>query len=258
MTALEKALYELQCTERQSQCNSFMHRLDPRAKIIVTLFYIIVVLSFSLESLTGILICWIYPIIGSTLGGISYSSVFRKSLIVLPFVAFIGIFNPIYNTVPALYVGNIAISRGWIEFMSIIIRGLLSAQAAILLIMTTGFYRVCRALGRLGVPSVFTTQLLLVYRYIYVLLDEAIDMERARQSRGYGRKGYGLRMWGRFIGQLLLRTVERSERVHRAMLSRGFDGRIRSLAISTWCRRDTLFLLSCCAAFVVVRVCRIF
>jgi cobalt/nickel transport system permease protein len=145
-----------------------------------------------------------------------------------------------------------------VELVSIVIRGLLSVQAVILLVMTTGFYRVCRGLKRLGVPTVFTTQLLLVYRYIYVLLDEAIDMDRGRQARGYGRKGYGVKMWGTFIGQLLLRTVDRAERVHKAMLSRGFDGQIRLLTLSRWQWRDTLFVAICCAVFAVLRMYRIF
>ena len=130
------------------------------------------------------------------MGGIGYGEVMHKSLYTLPLIAFIGIFNPMLHREPVLYAGTIAISRGWVEFIAILLRGLFTVQMVIVLIMTTGFYKVCRGLNRIGVPAVFTTQMLLVYRYIYVLVDEAIDMDRARKSRSYGKKGYRLRMWG--------------------------------------------------------------
>ncbi|MDD3108585.1 MAG: energy-coupling factor transporter transmembrane component T, partial [Alistipes sp.] len=102
--------------------------------------------------------------------------------------------------------------------------------------------------------SVLSTQLLFVYRYLFVLLQEALSMTRARDARSFGRRSYPLRVWGVMIGQLLIRTFERAERIHRAMLSRGFDGRIRSLTIPPpWQRRDTLFLSVWGAVFVVLR-----
>jgi len=154
---------------------SRMHSIDPRAKLIVTVIYIVVVLSFALDSPAGIILFWVFPIIVSAMSGISYNAVFVKSLYTLPFIMFIGIFNPIFNREPMLYIGDMAISRGWVEFVSIIIRGLLSVQAVLLLIMSTGFNRLCAAMGKLGVPSIFTTQLMLLYRYIFVLLDRGFE-----------------------------------------------------------------------------------
>ena len=193
MGALEKALTELNEVERMACTGSRMHSIDPRAKLIVTVIYIVAVLSFSLDSPAGIILFWVFPIIVSAMSRISYNAVFVKSLYTLPFIMFIGIFNPIFNREPMLYIGDMAISRGWVEFVSIIIRGLLSVQAVLLLIMSTGFNRLCAAMGKLGVPSIFTTQLMLLYRYIFVLLDEALSMDRARKSRSYGRKKYGLK-----------------------------------------------------------------
>ena len=76
----------------------------------------------------------------------------------------------------------------------------------------------------MGVPSVLTTQLLLLYRYMSVLLEELQTMTRARTARGYGRSSYPMRLWAAMAGQLFLRSVDRAERIHRAMLARGFDG----------------------------------
>ena len=255
MGALEKALTELNEVERMACTGSRMHSIDPRAKLIVTVIYIVVVLSFALDSPAGIILFWMFPIIVSAMSGISYNAVFVKSLYTLPFIMFIGIFNPIFNREPMLYIGDMAISRGWVEFVSIIIRGLLSVQAVLLLIMSTGFNRLCAAMGKLGVPSIFTTQLMLLYRYIFVLLDEALSMDRARTSRSYGRKKYGLKMWGTFIGQLLLRTVERAQRIHRAMLSRGFTGKILMRGNMHWRLCDTIYVVVWCLLFAAGRFC---
>lgn len=254
MTALEKALTEFRSVERTAQGSSKLHSLDPRAKTVVTIVYIATVLSISLDSLPALLIFWVFPIIASAMGGIGYGEVMRKSLYTLPLIAFIGIFNPMLHREPMLYAGAVAISRGWVEFLAILLRGLLTVQMVIVLIMTTGFYKVCRGLNRMGVPSVFTTQMMLVYRYIYVLVDEAIDMDRARKSRSYGRKSYKIRMWGIFVGQLLIRTVNRAQRIHMAMLSRGFHGEIRALNHTKWHIGDTLFLIAACGCIIACRL----
>lgn len=139
MTALEKALIEIKAVEHASRGESMLHRLDPRAKTVVTLLYIIAVLSVSLDALQGIVIFWIFPIIACAMGGLSYGEVFRKSLYTLPFIAFIGIFNPIFQREPMLHIGDFVITRGWVEFVSILLRGLLSVQMVLVLVMSTGF-----------------------------------------------------------------------------------------------------------------------
>ena len=71
------------------------------------------------------------------------------------------------------------------------------------------------------------TQLLLLYRYIFVLGDEARRMAQARRLRSFGRRGMGWRVYGQMLGQLLLRTFARAQRIYLAMKARGFDGNVR-------------------------------
>lgn len=255
MSAIDKALSQLHEVESARRTGyGLLYTLDPRSKILVTLAYLVAVLSFSLTSLSGILLFTVYPLVGSAMAGIPYSRLLRRSLLTLPFIIFIGIFNPLLDHTPTLRAGSVVISRGWVELLSIVVRGLLSVQAVMLLIMTTGFHRVCRGLRALGIPALFTTQLLLVYRYIHVLAEEAQSMDRARRSRNYGRRNFGLHQWATFIGQLLLRTVARAERVNRAMLARGFTGGLHTLTPLRWSTSDTLFLLAWCAAFAAGRL----
>lgn len=256
MSSIDKALVTLNDVERtSSRSTSAMSIRDVRAKLIVTVAYLVAVLSFPLDNLGGIIIFAIYPLVGCSMADISYGRVLRLSLYTLPFIAFIGIFNPLFDHRPMLHVGTVAISEGWIQFLSIIVRGLLSVQATLLLILSSGFISVCRGLKGLGLPDIFATQLFLLYRYIFVLLQEARSMQMARTARGYGRTSYGMRFWAVFVGQLLLRTADRAERLHRAMLSRGFCGMFPLSHPLRWQWSDTLFVIVWTALFVAGRLC---
>ena len=133
-------------------------------------------------------------------------------------------------------------------------RRTLTAGAAIVLVAVTGFPAICAALERLGTPRVFTVQLHFLYRYIFVLTDEGGRVARARQLRACGRRGLGLRHFGPLVGHLLLRTWERAERVHMAMLARGFTGEIPVRRQSRFGGRDLSFVLGWSALFVVLRL----
>lgn len=254
MSKLEQALCELNRMERASVRSSSLHALDARAKLLVTLLFLVCMLSLPAADLAGVILYLVYPIISSAVAGIGYGTVFRRSLLVLPFVLFIGIFNPILDRQVAFSVGRVAVTTGWLSFLSIILRGLLSAQAVFILIYATGFHNLCRSMRRMGVPSLLTTQLLFVYRYLFVLLQEALSMRRAREARGFGRRGYPLKMWGLFIGQLLLRTIGRSERIHRAMLSRGFNGSVEGISYTRWTTRESVYAAAWACFFLLLRM----
>lgn len=254
MSKLEKAIYELNRMEQTSEQSSPLHLLDPRVKLLVTLLFLIIVLSLPLQDLSGLILFFVYPVVSCARAGISYGSIFKRSLIVLPFIVFIGIFNPMIDRQVVFRVGGVGITAGWISFLSIVVRGLLTVQAVFILIFTTGFYNLCRGMRRMGIPSLLTTQLLFVYRYISVLLQEALSMHRARTARSFGRKSYSWKMWGVFVGQLLLRTIERSERIYRAMLSRGFSGSIEGNYHFVWRTRETLYLIVWGGLFVALRL----
>ncbi|MDE6218519.1 MAG: energy-coupling factor transporter transmembrane protein EcfT [Muribaculaceae bacterium] len=228
MSKLEKSIEIIARAERGSGDNNAGPDACPL--LITTIVYLVLMLSVPLWRPAMLLIFAIYPILASPLCGESFGRIFRKSLWVVPFIAFIGVFNPIFDHTYAFNIGGISISRGWLSFIEIIIRGLMAMQALVLLISCHGFIGICRALERIGVPAFLTTQLLMVFRYMRVLMEELLTMRRARAARGYGKKRYPLRMWGDMMGQLFLSTIDRSQRIHLAMLSRGFRGRIPSFS----------------------------
>lgn len=229
--------------------------ISPLMLTITSIGFIGVLLSLPLTDLRGMLFMWAYLAIASPWLGIDYGRIFRRSLFVLPFIAFIGIFNPIIDKAPGMTVGDFTVSRGWLSFVCIIVRGLLSVQMILLLTSVAGFRGVCAALSRMKMPAFLVSQLLMVFRYIGVLIEETLTMQRARLARGYGRK-MTLGMWGTFVGQLFVRSVRRAENVHKAMLSRGFTGVIplRDMDCKGRGKQDIAFVSLSFLIFILIRI----
>lgn len=254
MATLESAFFDLGFLETLARKRSAIHKLDPRAKLITTLIFIVTVMSFGRYDLSGVIPFLLYPIIIVIVGELPLLYLIKRIGIVLPFIVFIGILNPLIDQTIAVKFGSIAISGGWISFFSILIRAVLTIFAALTLIATTGFHEICIALERIGVPNLFAAQLLFVYRYLFVLIDEASRMVRARSLRSFSRKGKSIKTWSSLIGHLMLRTIDRSRRIHLAMLSRGFDGEIRLARQYYLCAGDLAFVLGWSGIFIILRI----
>ncbi len=252
-TRLEKAITILNARQMKPETVSHISDIDPRALLLVTIVYLVAMLSVPLQNTDVIIWFAAYPIITAPLAHIAYEQLFRNSLYVLPLLIFIGIFNPLYERTTAFIIFGLPISTGWLSFISILLRGLLATQALLLLIRVAGFNEMCEAMHRLGIPAVIVTQLLMVYRYLTVLLQEALTMQRARQARSYGKSSFKASMWGPFVGQLLIRTLERSRHINMAMKARGFQGSLSASQESHWDTADTVYCLVWIPVFLALR-----
>jgi cobalt/nickel transport system permease protein len=133
------------------------------------------------------------------------------------------------------------------------LRFILTVGAALILIATTSFPGICNALDRLKVPRLFVVQLMFLYRFVFLLTEEALRIVRARSMRGFGKKGPDLKLFVQMIGLLFLRTLGRAERVYLAMCNRGFDGEIRTIKRLKFTLRDAAFLALYFLLFVLFR-----
>lgn len=229
------------------------HRLDARAKAVATLAFIVVVMSFPRREVSALVPFLLYPVVLTSVSRIPIGEIFRKMLVASPFAVFVGMFNPLLDRQPAAVVGTIVISGGWLSFASILLRFVLTVWAALALVGCTGIYRLVAGLERLGLPRVFAVQLLFLYRYLFVIADEGARMKRGVDARAGGKKALTLRVYGSLIGHLLLRSMDRAERVHRAMLARGYEGRVATLDRSRFRADDGFFVFGCLTAFGVAR-----
>ncbi|MDE7381571.1 MAG: cobalt ECF transporter T component CbiQ [Muribaculaceae bacterium] len=254
MDKLEKGIYKLKSMEFRDQ--AVPPGINSCALLITTICYLIVMLSVSPTGISMLILFSIFPIITAPICGESYLKIMLRSLWVLPFILFIGIFNPIFDKEAFLKIGELDISRGWVTFASVIIRGLLGMQAILILISNDGFLGLCNSLRRLKVPDLLITQLQFVFRYLLVMMEELQNMRRARDARSYGRDTYPLKVWGNMMGQLFIRTVDRSQRIHAAMISRGFSGTIPTYNNYSfgWSYKNTLYVCSWIAVFLILRL----
>ena len=108
-------------------------------------------------------------------------------------------------------------------FLFVLARSTLCLFTVILLANTTPFAEILRVLRRLRVPALLLTTLALLYRYVFVLVDEAERMRRARASRTFRHsRGQVWRSSAGVVGHLFVRSSERAERIYAAMCARGW------------------------------------
>jgi cobalt/nickel transport system permease protein len=233
--------------------DSPLHRLDPRVKLITTVVFIATVVSFNKYAVLNLIPFFSFPIILIMLGGLPVRYILKKVLLVSPFAILVGIFNPVFDRSVMCYIGSIGISGGWVSFISILLRFVLTVTTALALIALTGFNSVCIALERFKVPRPFIVQLLFLYRYMFVLSEESERMLKARAVRSFSGRSMRFKTFISLVGQLLLRTMDRAERVYRAMCCRGFDGHIRIIRSLHIDPKDIIFISVWIALFISFR-----
>lgn len=253
MNKIEHRWLELRHFDELATRDSIVHRLHPSVKLITALVFLVVVASFSKYELAGLIPMFFYPVFMISAGNIPPNMIIKRLLLAMPFVLFIGIFNPLLDKTTVMHIGGFAISGGIVSFISILTRFTLSVLAALILVATTGVDAICTALLGFKVPRVVVTQILFMYRYVHVLIEEVIKTTRAYSLRSPHNEGIQFKVWGSLAGLLLLRTMDRAQRIYQAMLCRGFDGEVR--VVRRWELRigDLIFLITWLIFFAVVR-----
>lgn len=231
-----------------------IHRLDARAKALVTVVFIVLVMSFPRYEISALVPFLFYPVVLAGLGRIPARHIMKKMLVAAPFAVVIGLVNPLLDRHPVGSIGSVVLTGGWISFVSILFRFVLTVGAALVLVACTGMHRLGAGLEQLGVPRVFVMQLLFLYRYLFVVSDEAARIMRGVELRSNGVASLRLRTYGSLVGQLLLRSMDRADRVYRAMVARGFDGEIHLLQRSALRWQDTAFVCGSLAYLVAARI----
>lgn len=228
--------------DRYHDKESFIHRLDPRVKTIVTVVFIVSNALLPDGAWLAFVLAWVFLLGINLLSNLGLIYTFKRSFVALPF-ALVAITvlvsipgNPVASFRFLMWDFTIT-DAGLLRFVSILIRSWLSVQMAIMLVAVTRFPDLIHALEHLRVPAILTTIIAFLYRYLFVLVDEVYRLLRARESRSAaasGQRSGGSVLWrakvaGNMAGQLFLRSYERSDRIYNAMLSRGYAGHLYTL-----------------------------
>ena len=253
MSRLGNALYEIHHMDMLAERDQWVNRIHPLVKLLLTLVYIAVTVSFSKYDLAGLLKMGVYVIAIFILGDLSFTDSLRKLRVVLPLVCFVGVFNPLFDREAYMQVGSVVITAGVISMLTLMIKGVYSVLAAYLLIATTSIEKICYALRLMHVPVIIVTQILLTYRYISVLLSEANRMIQAYSLRAPNQKGVHFKVWGSLAGQLLFKSMDRANAVYESMTLRGYHGEFYYVGKIPCKGKDYLYLAIWLSVFCVLK-----
>ena len=257
MSDISRTLGRMRRMDDLALLSSPVHRLHPLSKLLTTVVYIMTVVSFHKYDLSGIAVMTLYPAFMSALSGISLRACLDRMRFVMPLVCFVGIFNPFFDRTIFFRLGSFAVTGGMISMITLMLKGVLCLMASFLLAATTSIDSLCRCLRQLHVPDMIVSLFLLTFRYIFVLTEEVSVMTQAYSLRAPGQRGIHISAWGSFVGQLLLRSMDRAKELYESMLLRGFTGDLLYAAPCRMRWKDLLFPAVMCAAFAVGRLGRI-
>jgi cobalt/nickel transport system permease protein len=183
-------------------------------------------------------------------------TLWSRARVVLPLVLFVAIFLPFVRRGERIDLGPISVSQDGLEtFATVSAKAILGTLSAVILGATTSFPDVLHALERLKAPKLLILIAAFMYRYLFTIIDEVQRMRAALAARGYAPKhALQAQAIGRVATALFLRTYERAERVHLAMLARGWRQNMPRLDALAFTRTDTLFLAALAMPLLAIRV----
>ncbi|EST32760.1 cobalt ABC transporter permease [Streptomycetaceae bacterium MP113-05] len=205
--------------------HSPVHALPPHCKLVAVLCFVLAVVATPRE------VMWAFGLYAVLLAAVAAAArvppahLLKRMLVEVPFVAF-AVLLPFVAEGPRVDVLGLSLAEsGLWGAWNILAKGTLGVAASVLLASTTELREVLLGLQRLRLPSLMVQIASFMIRYGDVVADELRRMRIARASRGFEARG--VRHWGvlaKTAGALFIRSYERGERVHLAMLSRGYDG----------------------------------
>ena len=245
--------------DREAGVRRGKSQIHPAARLIVTIFFLIITVSYSKYDLAGVLGMAVFLLITGIWEDLSFRRGFARLKYAFALLFFIGVVNPFFDREIQTYFLGIGISGGVISMLTLFLKGAFCVMATYFLMTLCGMDGICGGLRILHVPKGAVTVLLLIYRYLIVLLKEVQRMQQAYKLRAPKQKGVEIRAWGSFAGLLLLRSIDRAKDVYESMLLRGFTGNYPDVRDAMFDRnKSILYALLWSSLFLVLRFVPVF
>lgn len=207
--------------------HSPVHRLPAHLKLLALLAFVVLVVATPREQVWAFAAYALLLTVAVAIARVPAGYLLPRMVVELPFVVF-ALLMPLIGTGPRIDVGPLALSEaGLWGAWGLLAKGTLGVVASLLLATTTEPRDLVAGLQRLRLPGTLVQILSFMLRYLEVVGSELTRMRIARESRGF--RARSVRQWpvlGKTLGALFIRSYERGERVHLAMLSRGYTGRL--------------------------------
>ena len=249
--------HSLELTGLAGDTASPIHRLDPRAKLLGMVAITIVAVSTPLDAWPVYACCAAVLVAVASVARVTPLAIWRRVRFLLPIVLAAAIFLPFVRDGGQTWdLGPLTLhEQGLRTFAAVSIKAIIGTVSAVLLGATTTFPQVLRGLEAMRVPRLLVLIAAFMYRYLFVIVEEAGRMRAALAARAY-RPAHALHAGpiGRMATAMFLRTYSRGERVYHAMLARGYAGHMPQLRPLVLHRGDALFVGLVLAALLPLRV----
>ncbi|NEA15484.1 cobalt ECF transporter T component CbiQ [Streptomyces halstedii] len=205
--------------------HSPVHRLPPHCKLVAVLGFVVVVVSTPREALWAFALYAVLLAAVAAVARVPAGFMLKRLVIEVPFVAFALLMPFVVPGEQTELLGLTVSVPGLWGAWNVLAKGTLGVAASVLLASTTELRSLLLGLQRLRLPPLLVQIASFMLRYGDVITDELRRMSIARRSRGFEARG--VRHWGvlaKTAGALFIRSYERGERVHLAMVSRGYTG----------------------------------
>jgi cobalt/nickel transport system permease protein len=223
---------------------SLIHTLDPRVKFVFTLAFILTMALLPFGAWPIYVLMLTVSLSITVLSELGVKYVLKRSLLAIPFVLaavplLFTVKGPVLLTIPIGELTLTITSTGLERLLSIMFKSWVSLQVAIVFAAATPFPDMLLAMRAVKIPRLLVSLFGLMWRYMFVMVDEAIRLMRARAARSgaiAGSKSGGSIVWrakvtGGMAGNLFIRSIDRGERIYDAMAARGYDGEVRAFPL---------------------------
>ena len=224
--------------DRWSRGTSPLHQRDPRAKLAALLVFLIALSTTPAAAQAAFATYAVVLILAATLAHLPIRGLAGRAALVLPFSA------------------TFALLTWWsgdsLRALALAEKSFLSGMAALLLVGTTPLTAWTAALESWRAPRMLILVIQFVYRYLFVIAEQAQRMRWAALCRGSHQGGF--RSAAGLVGVLFARSWLRADGIYRSMLARGFRGRFVPVALAPFQASDAIFVSTCLAGCLVIRI----
>lgn len=216
MKDISKAIYDIRKIDELGDMNTKIRKIDSAIKIIVTIIYVIKILSIKQFTILNITCIVLYPLILFIIGKVQIKFILKKVIYVFPIILGLSVINLIID-----------FSYSEIYFSVLLLfKCTFALVGTLLLIVTTGINNLAFGLKKLKIPNILIMQILMLHRYVILMMEECYKVKSAYELRTLGEKSMTMKDYVQIVWQMFLKTLDISENVYEAMKLRGFEGEL--------------------------------
>lgn len=238
--------------DRYSNLDSAIHKLDAGAKLVAAITALLIVVSESSNHAIHFVYYYTVILIILFISRLPFIFYIKRLATVSPVLLLAAAFLPLSHYLASAEPPD---SKVYVSAMIIFMKAFASLSLMVLLVTTTGFYSLLDGMRKLGLPATSGMLATLMYRYFFLIHDEFLRTNMARNSRSTGKLRLNpIKVYSNQMAMIFLRSYDRSQRLYHAMASRGFNRNMENNTITKPKTKDWISSLLFVLVFLLIRI----